>query len=159
ELTRTGTLAGSPGFMSPEQAEGSEAGPASDIFSLGAVLAFAATGRDPFGTGTPTALLYRVVHNPPDTSDLPPPLPPLARHRLAKAPRRRPPTDQTLAALGTAPPTPNWLPWPVQHPAAAPPPPVQPAGVAGLQPPGPPAGPPAMAPAGARPAHGPPAPP
>jgi len=159
ELTRTGTLAGSPGFMSPEQAEGSEAGPASDIFSLGAVLAFAATGRDPFGTGTPTALLYRVVHNRPDTSDLPPPLRPLVEHCLAKDPRQRPTTDQILAGLGTAHPTANWLPWPVQPSAAAPPPPVQPAGAAGPLPPGPPAGPPAMASAGARPAHGQPGPP
>ena len=143
ELTRTGALAGSPGFMSPEQAEGSEAGPASDIFSLGAVLAFAATGRDPFGTGTPTALLYRVVHNPPDTSDLPPPLRPLVEQCLAKDPRQRPTTDQILAGLGTAQPTANWLPWPVQ-PSAAPPPP-----------PGQPAGPPTVTSAGARPAYGP----
>jgi hypothetical protein len=157
ELTRTGALAGSPGFMSPEQAEGSEARPASDIFSLGAVLAFAATGRDPFGTGTPTALLYRVVHNPPDTSDLPPPLRPLVEQCLAKDPRQRPTTDQILAGLGTAQPTANWLPWPVQ-PSAAPPPPGQPAGAAGLQPAGPPAGPPTVTSAGARAAYGPPQP-
>jgi eukaryotic-like serine/threonine-protein kinase len=49
--------------MSPEQAEGRPAGPASDIFSLGSVLAFAATAREPFGAGT--ALLYRVVHTRP----------------------------------------------------------------------------------------------
>ncbi len=49
-LTRTGLLIGSPGYMSPEQVEGREVGPASDIFSLGAVLAFAATGEAPFGT-------------------------------------------------------------------------------------------------------------
>ena len=158
ELTRTGSLAGSPGFMSPEQAEGSEAGPASDIFSLGAVLAFAATGRDPFGTGTPTALLYRVVHNPPDTSDLPPPLRPLVEQCLAKDPRQRPTTDQILAGLGTAQPTANWLPWPVQPSAAPPPPPGQPAGAAGLQPSGPLAGPPTMTSAGARPVYGPPQP-
>jgi hypothetical protein len=155
ELTRTGALAGSPGFMSPEQAEGSEAGPASDIFSLGAVLAFAATGRDPFGTGTPTALLYRVVHNPPDTSDLPPPLRPLVEQCLAKDPRQRPTTDQILVGLGTAQPTANWLPWPVQPAAVPPPPPAQPAGVAGPQAFGPPAGPPTVTSAGARPAYGP----
>ena len=48
-LTHTGLVVGSPGFMSPEQAEGREVGPPSDIFSLGAVLAFAATGQGPFG--------------------------------------------------------------------------------------------------------------
>jgi hypothetical protein len=161
ELTRTGALAGSPGFMSPEQAEGSEAGPASDVFSLGAVLVFAATGRDPFGTGTPTALLYRVVHNPPDTSDLPPPLRPLVEHCLAKDPRQRPTTDQILAGLGAAHPTANWLPWPVQPSAAPPPPPVRPAGAAGLLPPGPGGqnyGPPGPGYGPAGPAYGPPGP-
>src|SRR5215469_16089906 len=49
-LTQTGLVIGSPGFMSPEQAVGADVGPPSDIFSLGAVLAFAATGEGPFGT-------------------------------------------------------------------------------------------------------------
>ena len=61
-MTRAGLVIGSPGFMSPEQAAGYEVGPPSDIFSLGAVLAFAATGEGPFGTGTTASLLYRVVH-------------------------------------------------------------------------------------------------
>ena len=54
-LTQAGLVVGSPGFMSPEQAMGSDVGPPSDIFSLGAVLAFAATGEGPFGTGTTAA--------------------------------------------------------------------------------------------------------
>ena len=65
QLTQAGLGLGSPGFMSPEQAAGYEIGPPSDIFSLGAVLAFAATGEGPFGTGTTAALLYRVVHGTP----------------------------------------------------------------------------------------------
>jgi len=56
-LTRAGFVIGSPGFMSPEQAEGGEVGPASDIFSLGAVLAFAASGQHPFGAGSTAALM------------------------------------------------------------------------------------------------------
>ena len=51
-LTGTGMVVGSPGFMSREQVQGHEVGPPSDVFSLGAVLAFAATGEGPFGTGT-----------------------------------------------------------------------------------------------------------
>src|SRR5204862_6990925 len=58
-LTHADLVIGSPGFMSPEQAEGRETGPPSDVFSLGAVLAFAATGQGPFGTG-PTAALVEV---------------------------------------------------------------------------------------------------
>jgi serine/threonine protein kinase len=63
-LTGVAFVVGSPGFMSPEQAAGGDVGNASDIFSLGAVLAFAATGEGPFGTGSSDALLYRVIHNP-----------------------------------------------------------------------------------------------
>src|SRR6201994_1575158 len=70
-VTSTGMVVGSPGFMSPEQAEGLEVGPPSDVFSLGAVLAFAATGEGPFGNGSTAALLYRVVHNPPGTTRIP----------------------------------------------------------------------------------------
>jgi serine/threonine protein kinase len=61
-MTHAGFVIGSPGFISPEQAEGGEVGPPSDIFSLSAVLAFAATGEPPFGTGSTAALVYRVVH-------------------------------------------------------------------------------------------------
>ncbi len=77
-LTHAGLVVGSPGFMSPEQAEGREVGPASDIFSLGAVLAFAATGEGPFGTGSTPALLYRVVHSLPNLGNLPAEVRPLA---------------------------------------------------------------------------------
>src|SRR5262249_56340998 len=50
-MTQAGMVVGSPGFMSPEQANGETVGPASDVFSLGTVLAYAGTGTDPFGTG------------------------------------------------------------------------------------------------------------
>ena len=69
-LTQSGTVMGSPGFMSPEQVEGREVGMPSDVFSLGAVLVFAATGEGPFGTGSTPALMYRVVHSEPDTARL-----------------------------------------------------------------------------------------
>jgi eukaryotic-like serine/threonine-protein kinase len=69
-LTQSGMVFGSPGFMSPEQADGREVGAASDVFSLGAVLAFAATGTEPFGTGASSALLYRVVHAEPALAGL-----------------------------------------------------------------------------------------
>jgi eukaryotic-like serine/threonine-protein kinase len=70
-LTHTGAVVGSPGFMSPEQAVGHEVGPQSDMFSLGAVLTFAATGEGPFGTGPTHALMYRVVHGQPSLDRLP----------------------------------------------------------------------------------------
>jgi serine/threonine protein kinase len=70
-LTQTGLVIGSPGFMSPEQAEGTQTWPPSDVFSLGAVLTFAVTGNGPFGTGYATALMYRVVHSAPDLEKVP----------------------------------------------------------------------------------------
>ena len=110
-LTHTGLVVGSPGFMSPEQAEGREVGPPSDIFSLGAVLAFAATGQGPFGSGSTPALVYRVVHSAPQLDLLPAEVRALAERCLAKDPARRP----TAAGLlgGAAYPAAGWLPEPV----------------------------------------------
>jgi hypothetical protein len=103
-LTQTGTVVGSPGFMSPEQTQGREVGPPSDIFSLGAVLTFAATGEGPFGQGSTVALLYRVVTSQPNTAGLPGGVRPLAEHCLAKDPRQRPTAAQLLAGLSQNPP-------------------------------------------------------
>ena len=71
-LTSTGVIFGSPAFMSPEQAKGHRVGPPSDVFSLGAVLIFAAAGQGPFGTGSSTTLMYRIVFTPPDSVACPP---------------------------------------------------------------------------------------
>jgi len=98
-LTRTGLVIGSPGFMSPEQAEGREVGPASDVFSLGAVLVFAATGEGPFGSGSTAAMVYRIVYGQPQTSQLPPEIRSLAERCLAKDPQERPATGQILVEL------------------------------------------------------------
>ncbi|WP_326799597.1 bifunctional serine/threonine-protein kinase/ABC transporter substrate-binding protein [Streptomyces sp. NBC_01808] len=70
ELTSDSMVVGTPGFLSPEQARAQRVGPASDVFSLGCVLAYAATGRPPFGTGAADALLYRTVHDEPDLGGL-----------------------------------------------------------------------------------------
>jgi hypothetical protein len=100
QLTRTGLLVGSPGYLSPEQAQGAVAGPASDVFSLGAVLAFAAAGTPPFGEGQPAAtLLYRVLHEAPDLGRVEPGLRPLVAACMAKNPAERPTPDQLRAGL------------------------------------------------------------
>jgi serine/threonine kinase PknH len=112
-LTRANIFVGSPGYMSPEQALGEEVGPASDIFSLGAVLTFAAVGDSPFGDGTVTTLLYRVAHDRPVTERLPSQLRPLVERCLAKDPRMRPTSDQILAELGNVESGTDWLPQPV----------------------------------------------
>ncbi|MEU9661724.1 bifunctional serine/threonine-protein kinase/ABC transporter substrate-binding protein [Streptomyces chartreusis] len=95
-LTSTGVVVGTPGFLPPEQAGGAgELGAPGDIFSLGCVLAFAATGRPPFGTGSLDALLYRTVHDAPDLEGVPGPLAEVVRGCLEKDPQLRP----TAAAL------------------------------------------------------------
>jgi serine/threonine protein kinase len=99
-LTETGQMVGSPGFMSPEQTEGLPAGPPSDIFSLGAVLAFAATGQGPFGPGSTVALIYRVIHRPADLSQVPAEVRGLVERCLIKDPALRPTARDLLAATG-----------------------------------------------------------
>jgi len=109
-VTSAGIVIGSPAFMSPEQAEGHQVGPASDVFSLGGVLAFAATGQGPFGTGSGAALLYRLVHNPPDLDRVPAAARPLIERCLDKDPRRRPGPGDLLTEIGDAGLTPGWRP-------------------------------------------------
>jgi serine/threonine protein kinase len=109
-LTRTGLVVGSPGFMSPEQAEGAEVGPPSDIFSLGAVLAFAATGQGPFGVGSTPALVYRVVHGQANLEALPPAVRALAGRCLVKDPSLRPSAADVLAEAEAGFPATGWLP-------------------------------------------------
>ncbi|MEU9160674.1 serine/threonine-protein kinase [Streptomyces sp. NPDC048424] len=98
-LTGTGLVIGTPGFMSPEQASGGRVGTSSDIFSLGAVLAFAATGDGPFGEGSVPALLYRVVHDEPRLDRVPDGLRGVVAGCLQKAPERRPSASQVLDRL------------------------------------------------------------
>src|SRR5437764_9243080 len=105
-----GWVTGSSGFMSPEQALGGEIGPPSDIFSLGAVLTFAATGRGPFGRGSRPEVAYRLVYGPPDLSEVPAGLRTLVERCLTKDPGQRPTADEVLAAANEGHPTPGWLP-------------------------------------------------
>src|SRR6201994_1267357 len=74
-LTAAGVVFGTPGYMSPEQAEGRAAGPESDVFALACVVAYGARGVAPFGTGTAAAVLYRVVQAQPVLGGVPPRLP------------------------------------------------------------------------------------
>src|ERR1700683_102692 len=109
-LTRSGVVVGSPGFMSPEQAEGREVGAPSDIFSLAAVIVFAATGLSPFGSGPTPALVYRAVHGDADLSGLDERVRQLAQRCLAKDPAQRPSAEEVMAAAAAAQPADGWLP-------------------------------------------------
>ncbi|MCA6094609.1 protein kinase [Streptomyces sp. SCA3-4] len=90
-LTSTGVSIGSPGYMAPEQILGRDVTGAADVFSLGAVLTYAATGEPPFGGDSSAALLYKVVHEEPVLGPgLAGPLRELAAACLAKSPADRP---------------------------------------------------------------------
>ncbi|MFJ5138864.1 MDR family MFS transporter [Streptomyces sp. NPDC088707] len=102
-LTRTGMLIGSPGFMSPEQVRGHELTPANDIFCLGAVLVYAATGRLLFGA-TDTGLnahLFRIAEEEADLTGVPDSLVPLVRACLNKDPAQRPTPAQVIEHTAT----------------------------------------------------------
>lgn len=99
--TVTGAMVGSPAFMSPEQLYAEDVDQPSDVFTFGAVLTFAATGRGPFGTDILPTIMYRIVHKDPDLSGLPAPLADLVGACLAKKPGDRPAVDEIIDRLAT----------------------------------------------------------
>ncbi|MER7466283.1 serine/threonine-protein kinase [Streptomyces sp. NPDC097981] len=98
-LTHVGTAVGSPGFLAPEQVRGAIVTPATDVFALGATLAYAATADSPFGHGSSEVMLYRVVHEEPHLIGVPDALAPLVQACLAKDPEERPSTLQLSMRL------------------------------------------------------------
>ncbi|WP_151484662.1 serine/threonine-protein kinase [Streptomyces albicerus] len=115
-LTRSGKLVGSPGFMSPEQIRDEPVGPAADVFCMGAVLAYAATGQTPFGgggSGGVHAVMFRIAQEEPDLTGIEQPIRALIADCLAKDPAARPTPEEVVArvqpvATGTS--SPPWLP-------------------------------------------------
>ncbi|MET8687344.1 serine/threonine-protein kinase [Streptomyces sp. NPDC004732] len=103
-LTRTGALVGSPGFMAPEQVRGDRITPACDVFCLGSVLAYAASGALPFGTANSGvhALMFRIAQEEPDLEGLPEELAELIGACLRKDPADRPSLDEVLERTGAA---------------------------------------------------------
>ncbi|MDL5202851.1 serine/threonine-protein kinase [Streptomyces sp. ALI-76-A] len=101
-LTRTGALVGSPGFMAPEQVRGDRITPACDVFCLGSVLAYAATGKLPFGTANSGvhALMFRIAQEEPDLAGVPESIADLVRECLRKVPEARPTLDSILQRTG-----------------------------------------------------------
>ncbi|WP_369248041.1 serine/threonine-protein kinase [Streptomyces sp. R41] len=101
-LTRTGALVGSPGFMAPEQVRGDRITPACDVFCLGSVLAYAATGALPFGSTNSGvhAMMFRIAQEEPDLEGLPEGLADLVRDCLRKDPAARPTLDRILERTG-----------------------------------------------------------
>lgn len=99
-LTITGRVIGTPPFMSPEQLQAPrDVGPRSDVFSLGTLLAYSATGHGPFDAESPYIAAYQVVHREPSLEDVPVALRTVAESCLAKEPNGRPSADELLVLL------------------------------------------------------------
>jgi len=116
-LTSTGVSVGSPGYMAPEQIRGTDISGAVDVFSLGAVLAYAATGSAPFLGDSSAVLLYKVVHEEPELGELEGGLRETIAACLAKDPERRPAPDELARRLlpggAAAAVAAGWLPGPL----------------------------------------------
>ncbi|MEU4179658.1 serine/threonine-protein kinase [Streptomyces sp. NPDC026589] len=138
-LTGTGVSVGTPAFMSPEQAAVGTVTPATDVFALGQIAAYAAIGAPAFGDGPSHAVLYRIVHEDPDLSRLPDALRPLVTRCLSRDPADRPTLTDIIRMCHEISPEPlrqgeDWLPQAVagsiterhQLPAPAPTPPPRP---------------------------------
>lgn len=97
--TRPGVLAGTPGYIAPELIDGGPCGPATDVFSWAATVAFAATGRPPFGTGSLHGVCFRVLRGAADLEGAPEPLLGLLRAAMSRDPARRPPAAWLAARL------------------------------------------------------------
>ncbi|MFD3814855.1 ABC transporter substrate-binding protein [Streptomyces rubiginosohelvolus] len=122
-LTATGAVIGTPGYLAPEQASAGPLGPPCDVFSLGCVLVYAATGRGPFGEGGGAGALFRTVHEEPDLTGVPSGLTPLIAACLAKDPAARPTASRlrdATAADGEPAPDPGETPHPGDFRAPAP---------------------------------------
>ncbi|MFC7912821.1 PQQ-binding-like beta-propeller repeat protein [Streptomyces sp. NPDC057386] len=105
-LTRTGTVVGSVGYVSPEQIRnGGEVGPPSDVFSLGAVLAYASAGREPFGEGQDSVVLLRILTRDYDLTGVPDGIRPLVEACFAEDPQKRPTPQRVIVAVGHTPTT------------------------------------------------------
>ena len=101
-MTQTGIMVGSMGFMAPEQISG-HPGPEADIFAWGVTVAYAASGRSPFGGGSTHSVLYRIMYGDPDIAAVPDSLRPLVLAALVKDPHLRPTAQQLLDRLTRAP--------------------------------------------------------
>lgn len=107
-LTETGQMIGTPPFMSPEQlTDARTVGPASDVFSLGALLVYASTGRGPFDADSPYLTAYRVVHDEPVLDGVGQPLRGILERCLAKDAADRPELDELAGEFATALPEPD----------------------------------------------------
>ncbi|WP_329150106.1 protein kinase [Streptomyces niveus] len=114
-LTGTGVSVGTPSFMAPEQASAGTVSPATDIFALGQIAAYAAIGSPAYGEGSSHAVLYRIVHEDPDLSRVPAELLPLVTRCLTRDPAGRPSLTEIIELCHEISPVPlrqgeDWLP-------------------------------------------------
>ncbi len=101
-VTATGMRTGTPAYMAPEYIRGQDVTEAGDVFALGVIASFAATGRLAFGGGSDHSVIYRILEQDPDLDGCPEPLRAIAAHCLEKNPARRPTPAQVIERCGRA---------------------------------------------------------
>ncbi|MFS8102448.1 serine/threonine protein kinase [Lentzea alba] len=97
-LTKTGLAVGTPGFMAPEQLTGTAGRPA-DVYSWALTVAYAGTGRPPFGVGPLEAVHYRLLNTSPDLAGMPEDLMPVLTSATSRDPQARPTAQELLSTL------------------------------------------------------------
>ncbi|HEX6358425.1 serine/threonine-protein kinase [Actinophytocola sp.] len=101
-VTATGVLVGTPAYMAPEYLRGEPVSPAGDVFALGVLANYAATGRLAYGGGADAGVPYRIMERPPDLTGCPEPLRGIVSRCLEKDPRRRPTPDEVIRLCAAA---------------------------------------------------------
>ncbi|MEU3491714.1 serine/threonine protein kinase [Streptomyces massasporeus] len=99
-VTRTGVMTGTPGWISPEHYRTGTVGPEGDVFAWGALIAYAATGRLPFGSGAAEAVAFRILSAEPDLDGIGDDLRQLVERALSKEPSGRPPASELARVCG-----------------------------------------------------------
>lgn len=101
KLTQTGTFVGTPSYLSPEVIEGTDLGPATDIHAWGGTVAFASTGRPPYGAGSFEVIFFRILNGEIDMDGMHEALRPLVNRAVSRDMRRRPSADELVAEAGS----------------------------------------------------------
>jgi serine/threonine protein kinase len=103
QVTQPGVLTGTPGYVAPELIDGGRSSEASDVFSWAVTVAFAATGRPPFGAGSRHGVCFRVLRGAADLDGVPEPALAMLRHAMRRDPAQRPSAAWLAAWLAARP--------------------------------------------------------
>ncbi|WP_234003894.1 protein kinase [Nocardiopsis sp. SBT366] len=100
KLTQTGTFVGTPSYLSPEVIEGTDLGPATDVHAWGGTVAFASTGRPPYGAGSFEVIFFRILNGEIDMDGMHEALRPLVNRAVSRDMSARPTAAELMVETG-----------------------------------------------------------